>query len=148
MEVDVVKAVRVPVPADFIRRVLRQASRLPEIAARMPGGKATVAVRLTDDSEMRKLNSGFAGEDHATDVLSFGGHGEHLGDIAISWPAVERQARDFDYPPQSELALLCVHGLLHLLGWDHHEEKEAREMWRVQAAGLGRAGVRLPARRL
>ena len=141
IEVDVVKAVRAPVTPAFIRRVIRNAVRVPEVAARMPRGEATVAVRLTDDRELRALNQHYADEDQATDVLSFEGSGLHLGDIAISWPAVLRQAPDYDHPPETELALLAVHGVLHLLGWDHYDVSERREMWRLTLAGLAASGI-------
>jgi len=75
-----------PSPA-FVRRALNRAARVAEVAARLPVGGASVAVRITTDEELASLNRVFAGEEHATDVLSFAGEGEHLGDIAISWPA-------------------------------------------------------------
>jgi len=146
LEVDVVKAVRAPVAASFVRRVLKEAVKVPEIAARMPRERATVAVRITNAWELRNLNGSYADEDSATDVLSFEGVWPHLGDIAVSWEAVVSQALDYDHPPQAELALLCVHGLLHLLRWDHYEEPERREMWRLTTAALQRSGVELPGR--
>ena len=146
LEVDVVKAVRAPVTAGFVRRVLKEAVQVPEIAARMPRERSTVAVRITDGRELRQLNGAYAEEDYATDVLSFEGVWPHLGDIAVSWDAVVSQALDYNHPPQEELALLCVHGLLHLLRWDHYEETERREMWRLTIAALKRSGVELPGR--
>ncbi len=146
LDVDVVKAVRAPVTAGFVRRMLKEAVKVPEVAARMPREKATVAVRITDAGELRRLNGSYADEDYATDVLSFEGVWPHLGDIAVSWDAVVSQALDYDHPPQEELALLCVHGLLHLLRWDHYEETERREMWRLTIAALKRSGVTLPGR--
>ena len=148
IEVDVVKAVRAPVPPALIRRVLRNAARLPEVAARLPEKPASIAVRITGDDELQRLNREFAGEDHATDVLSFNGEGDHLGDLAISWPAVARQAREHRHAAESELALLCVHGLLHLLGWDHATAAQNREMTRLTLTALELAGVKLAARRL
>jgi probable rRNA maturation factor len=131
LDVDVLKAVPAAVPPAFIRRVLARAARVSEIAARMPEGEATVAVRITDDDEMQRLNRTFAGDDHPTDVLSFEGAGTHLGDIAISWPRVVEQAQQWSHSEKDELALLLVHGLLHLLGWDHSSAEEAEEMWRL-----------------
>lgn len=148
MEVDVVKAVPAPVAPVFVRKVLRAAARVAEVGARLPAGPASVAVCVTDDEELRRLNRDFAGDDHATDVLSFGGDGEHLGDIAISWPAVVRQSREHRHATDSELALLCVHGLLHLLGWDHASAPQNREMTRLTIACLAASGVTLSARRL
>jgi probable rRNA maturation factor len=148
IEVDVVKAVRAPVPVAFVRDVLRRASQVPEVAARIPPGAVTVAVRITGDAELRELNGSFADEDHATDVLSFEGVESHLGDIAISWPAVLRQAADYGHAAETELALLAVHGLLHLLGWDHIDDAERDEMWRLTLAGLAASGINPSTRRL
>ena len=148
IEVDVVKAVPSPVPPAYVRGVLTRAAGVPEIAARMPAGAASVAVRIMGVAEMRRLNRTFAGEDHATDVLSFAGSGAHLGDLAVSWPAVVRQARRYGQAQRAELALLCVHGLLHLLGWDHANADEEREMTRLTLAALAAAGVKPSARRL
>ncbi len=131
MEVEVVKAVRADVRPAFVRGVLARAAKVPEVAARLPEGHSTVAVRITDDAEMKRLNRTYAGEDHATDVLSFEGSGEHIGDIAISWPAVVEQAERWGHGEKTELAVLAVHGLLHLLGWDHQTSSETEEMWRL-----------------
>ena len=148
IEVDVVKAVPSPVAPAFIRGVLEKAITVPEIAARMPANSSSVAVRIMGAAEIRRLNRTFAGEDRATDVLSFAGAGAHIGDLAVSWPAVVRQARTYRHPLRAELALLCVHGLLHLLGWDHATAVERVEMNRLTVAGLALSGVKLPARRL
>jgi len=148
IEVDVVKAAASPVPPAFVRRIIQRAAAVPEVAARMPAGEPSVAVRIMGDAEMRRLNRTFAGEDHATDVLSFAGSGDQLGDLAISWPAVVRQARLYRHPQKTELALLCVHGLLHLLGWDHATAAETREMSRLTLAALAASGVKPAARRL
>ena len=148
IEVDVVKAVASPVPPGFVRGVVKRAAALPEIAARLPSGETSVAVRITGDAEMRRLNRTFAGEDHATDVLSFAGEGDHLGDLAISWPAVVRQALRYRHPQKTELALLCVHGLLHLLGWDHATAAQNQEMKRLTLAALALLESKPAARRL
>jgi probable rRNA maturation factor len=143
---------------------------MPEVEARLPAGLATVAVRLTDDDELRQLNREYGGHDSATDVLSFGsagvGHpegvpansrrslgvrgvkGEHVGDLAISWPAVLRQAHEHGHSNETELGLLGVHGLLHLLGWDHATAGERKEMTRLTIAALALSGLRPAAGRL
>jgi probable rRNA maturation factor len=148
IEVDVVKAVPAPVPPAYIRGVLGRAATVPEIGARLPADAATVAVRIMGEAEMRRLNRTFAGEDHATDVLSFAGSGAHVGDLAVSWPAVVRQAKKYGHTQRAELALLCVHGLLHLLGWDHGGASERQEMTRLTRAALTASGVKTAARRL
>jgi probable rRNA maturation factor len=148
LEIEVMKAVRAPVPPAFVRSVLAHTASLPEVAARLPEGTSSIAVRITGDRELRRLNQTFAGVDSATDVLSFAGSGDHLGDLAISWATVVHQAAEFKHAPPAELALLCVHGMLHLLGWDHAAERERREMVRLTVAALELSDVRLPAGRL
>ena len=148
LEAEVVKAVRAGVAPAFVRRVLVRAANVLEIAARLPEGVCTVAVRITGDDEMKRLNRTYAGGAHATDVLSFTGTGSHVGDIAISWPAVTRQAAEHGHDEKSELALLAVHGLLHLLGWDHAKAAERREMNRLTVAALERSGIKLAPNRL
>jgi probable rRNA maturation factor len=143
LAVEVIKAVRSPVPAQFVREVLQRAASLPEVAARLPDGAATVAVRLTGDRELRRLNRDYAGEDSITDVLSFAGSGEHVGDLAISWPTALRQSKAFGHDAQTEVALLSVHGLLHLLGWDHAAAPERREMNRLTRSALKLSGLSL-----
>jgi rRNA maturation RNase YbeY len=148
LEVEVIKAARAPVPASFVRDVLVHATAIPEVAARLPEGVSTVAVRLTSDRELRRLNRDYAGEDSVTDVLSFAGSGAHIGDLAISWPTAVSQAEAFGHEPETELALLCVHGLLHLLGWDHATAAERKEMNRITRAALKRSALTLAPRRI
>jgi probable rRNA maturation factor len=148
LTVEVVKAVRAPVRPAFIRSVLARAVSIPEVAARLPAGPSTIAVRITEDRELRRLNRTYAGHDSTTDVLSFEGSEDHLGDLAVSWETVVRQAAEFAHPPLTELALLCVHGMLHLLGWDHAVSAERKEMVRLTLAALELSQLRLPAGRL
>lgn len=88
--------------------------------------RAGLAVRVTDDDELRQLNRLYAGLDAATDVLAFPGDGrEWVGDVAIS---VERAGAQHPAAPAEELRLLAVHGLLHCLGHDHDEPGPAAAM--------------------
>ena len=148
IQAEVSKAVAVPVPPSFVRDVLRHAVDVPEVAARLASERSTVAVRITGDRELRRLNRDYGGEDAVTDVLSFAGAGDHLGDLAVSWPMVRRQAAAHGHPETTELALLCVHGLLHLLGWDHATAAERREMNRITRVALKRSGLTLARGRL
>ena len=145
LNVTVTRAVRAPLRTPWLRAVLVSAAAVPEVAARLPA-EASLTVRVTGDRELRRLNREFLGEDAVTDVLSFpAGEGAaepgYLGDLAVSWPAVLRQAAEFGHPVEVEAALLCVHGLLHLLGWDHAGAAEEREMWRLTRVALAAAGV-------
>lgn len=156
LRVSVVKAVKAPIAPERLRAVLRAAITEPEVAARVErvtdGHRPELTLRISGDRELHRLNREFLDEDHPTDVLSFPSgsatDGGYLGDLALSWPAVLRQAAEHGHPPEAEAGLLSVHGLLHLLGWDHAEPEEEREMTRLTLAGLARAGVSLADRRL
>ena len=153
MNVTVVKAVPAALAPRFLRGVLAAAAEEPGPAARLRGAgeRPALAVKVTGDRELRRLNRRFLGEDRPTDVLAFPsgelGSG-YLGDLALSWPAVRRQAAEAGHGVEVEAALLVVHGLLHLLGWDHANAAEEADMTAVTLACLRRAGVEPAAGRL
>ncbi|WP_322821705.1 rRNA maturation RNase YbeY [Chloroflexus sp.] len=101
-------------------------------AEQMPEG-CEVGIRITTDDELHRLNRDFRGVDAPTDVLSFADDGHdsrfvaapdqprYLGDIAISYQRVLVQAAEYGHSPDRELAYLTVHGVLHLLGYDHEQ---------------------------
>jgi len=99
-------------------------------------GELEVGVLVTDDDTMRRLNADFREIDSTTDVLAFAMregedadlHQESLGDIAISLPTARRQASEHEHPLSVEIAVLSVHGLLHLLGYNHGTDDEERAM--------------------
>lgn len=130
------------------RRTVASAGRAALAAARAPQTEVTLV--LTGDPELRRLNRRFAAMDWATDVLSFesgeagsDGRGGYLGDVVISVPRARRQARSSGHNLDTELALLAVHGILHLLGYDHARPAGRRRMSRLHARALGRLGLRL-----
>ena len=123
---------------------------------RQAGGssESELAVVITGDSQLQELNLKYLGVDSPTDVLSFPSHdtdpdtGElYLGDILISYPRALEQSVAGGHPIQDEIMLLVVHGVLHLLGYDHVDEAGQAEMWAIQSATLNRLGssIRGPA---
>jgi probable rRNA maturation factor len=115
------------------RRDLRAfADRLREQVA---GGRSFYCL-LTTDRELQRLNREFLGKNYPTDVLSFpSGEPEHsLGEMAISVTRAEAQAREFGHPVDTEIKILMLHGLLHLLGMDHETDRgrmaRAEREWR------------------
>ena len=107
-----------------------------------------LTVVLSDDVRLQKLNRDYLGVDAPTDVLSFPASetdpetgARYLGDILISIPRADAQAKSAGHSLESELQLLVVHGVLHLLGYDHAEAKEKSKMWKVQAEVLERLGL-------
>lgn len=95
---------------------------------------ADLSLTLVDDATIRALNKRYRNKDKATDVLSFPQRGGEsvpeslLGDVVISVERARMQAAAYRAPLQRELERLLIHGLLHLLGHDHHESAERKRM--------------------
>jgi len=105
-----------------------------------------VSVLLAGDVFVRDLNLRYRGVDSATDVLSFSQEDPIvLGDIVISVETAQAQAQRANWPVDSELALLAVHGLLHLACFDDEEEEDALEMEIKTREALSAASIPLPA---
>jgi probable rRNA maturation factor len=149
--VEVIKAVRAGVEPRWIRAAVNAAAGEPDVAARL-AEDWSMTVRISGDRELRRLNARFLDDDRVTDVLAFpsgdSGRGAYIGDVVASWPAVLRQAVTFGHGAEAELALLCVHGFLHLLGWDHQDADAEAEMTRLTVAALARIGAVPPPGRL
>jgi probable rRNA maturation factor len=96
---------------------------------------------IAGDAEVRRLNRDFRKDDRATDVLSFPSVQSlgFLGDIAISWERAKSQAAEYGHPVGKEIEILMLHGVLHLLGYDHEKDRgqmaRAESKWRA-ALGL------------
>jgi probable rRNA maturation factor len=108
---------------------------------------AELTIVISDDEQLQALNRQFLGIDAPTDVLSFPSAdtdpdtgGVYLGDILISYPQAMEQADTGGHTILEELQLLVVHGVLHLLGYDHAEEADQEKMWVIQAAILQSLG--------
>lgn len=119
---------------------LREAGDAP---GGLPGGLPRgLTVLLADDRALRRLNGEHRGRDKPTNVLSFPGLGEHLGDIALALGVVRREAAAAGKRPAAHFAHLVAHGTLHLMGYDHATAGEARRMERAESRALHR--MRLP----
>ncbi len=133
------------------------AASLLERAARLAlehqSADGDLTILLTDDAQLQTLNRDYLNVDAPTDVLSFPASetdpetgARYLGDILISVPRADEQARAAGHPLEAELQLLTVHGVLHLLGHDHAGAEEKKRMWAAQAevlARLGLSGIRI-----
>ena len=121
-----------------VRKILRQVLKAEDVS---PPYEASLV--FTDSEKVRQLNRHYRGVDQPTDVLAFYMHQQigsdssftlppdgvtHLGEIIISCPQALAQAREQGHSAQRELALLVIHGALHLLGYDHEESREAKKM--------------------
>jgi probable rRNA maturation factor len=100
--------------------------------------QAEVSVALLADPDIQALNRDHLGHDAVTDVIAFALHDPDepvLGDVYVGGEQARRQAREEGVPEAEELVRLAVHGTLHVLGWDHPDQAEARvgsPMWRRQ----------------
>lgn len=137
-------------PEALVRRAVEAALAVAPGA----GEGAEVAVLLTDDEAVRALNRSFRRKDTATNVLSFpaappppGWAGPRpLGDVALAWETVAREAEAEGKAPADHLAHLVVHGTLHLLGRDHESDEAAEAMEALEVRALANLGVADPYR--
>jgi probable rRNA maturation factor len=117
--------------------------------------EAELAIMLTDDSGIRTLNSNWRGIDKSTNVLSFpalqptGARGPDdaprmLGDIAIAYETMRKEADDEQKPFDHHLSHLAVHGFLHLIGYDHESDDEAEAMEALETEILAQLGIPNP----
>jgi len=140
----------------WLRRLVKES-----IAAYGVDTEVELSLLITDDATVRELNKKYRGKDKTTDVLSFAleadkrgdasagfvmppGEMVHLGEVIVSYSKAVEQAAERKHPVEDELALLVVHGVLHLLGCDHDRPAREREMrsleQRVLSAVQGRSG--------
>jgi probable rRNA maturation factor len=118
--------------------------------------EADLAVRIVGTREGRALNRHYRGKDYATNVLSFPAELDDdiklpkgvtmplLGDLVLCAPVVAREAREQKKPLAAHYAHLTVHGALHLLGWDHDNDKDAGCMERLEREILAGLGIEDP----
>jgi probable rRNA maturation factor len=112
--------------------------------------RVSLSIVIDGDEKLQVLNRDFLGIDEPTDVLSFPSdeidpdtEDVYLGDVIISFPRAQEQANSAGHPVVSELELLVVHGVLHLLGYDHSSEGQKAAMWAAQKEILEKIGSRL-----
>jgi probable rRNA maturation factor len=107
----------------FSRQVVRQFART--LQEQVAGGQPFTCL-ITNDAELQRLNRQFLGKDEPTDVLSFPDRGSNgIGELAISADRARSQAHDFGHTVDDEIGILMLHGVLHLLGMDHEQDRGA-----------------------
>ena len=132
-----------PFPDDLLERAARvtleHESQSPE---------SELSIVLTDDARLQELNRAYLAIDAPTDVLSFPSTetdpetgARYIGDILLSIPRARAQAEAAGHPLEAEVQLLVVHGVLHLLGYDHAETEDKARMWKAQAEVLEQLGL-------
>jgi probable rRNA maturation factor len=141
VEVQIDETFAETVKVDWLERAVRATLE----AEGQETGEVTLVI--TGDAQIQALNRDYGEADAPTDVLSFSARegdpfvlpeeaAAYLGDVIISYPTAVAQAAQQGHAVQDELALLAVHGSLHLLGYDHAEESERERMWARQEAIL------------
>jgi probable rRNA maturation factor len=139
-----------PEAGAVVRRAIACAAT-PTLMAKHRG--AEVAVLLCDDGAIAELNARWRGQVRPTNVLSFPappsprvalGGSVPLGDIAVAYETVAREADEQAKPVADHLSHLVVHGFLHLLGYDHQVDGEAEQMERLEREILAQIGIADP----
>jgi probable rRNA maturation factor len=106
-----------------------------------------IAILLGSDARLGQLNARYRRKNKATNVLSFSaaeGNGAHLGDIAIAYGVTASEAREAGKSLVDHATHLAIHGVLHLLGFNHETARQAREMEPLETAILAELGIRDP----
>lgn len=134
-----------------VERVCRQAALAAAEASNRVPDAAEITIVLADDAEMRQLNRDYRGQDAPTDVLSFGAWDEFapesgadmipLGDVVIAFGTAGADAATTGTPLDEHLTHLVVHGILHLLGYDHISDSDAAVMEGLEIAVLKGMGI-------
>ncbi|RGS72971.1 rRNA maturation RNase YbeY [Mitsuokella sp. AF21-1AC] len=139
------------VPAEYVENVTAAAEKVGDLYGVENG---EVSITLTNNAYIHELNREYRGIDRPTDVLSFalneseepevkGGVDLNvLGDLVISVERAEEQAAEYGHSVKREMAFLTVHGMLHLLGYDHMEEADRLEMEAEQRFVMEKLGIR------
>ncbi len=150
-------------PVEFeVQRVSKSASipvdeqfeRWAEAALAEKDSDSSLVIRVVDEAEAQRLNREYRNKDYATNILSFPAElpeglpadikQSQLGDLLICAPVVTREATEQHRPEADHWAHLVVHGVLHLLGYDHQQGDEAEEMESLEIEILAKLGVSNP----
>jgi len=140
INISIKRNIDLPVEKKWLEKIARRVLEAERITS-----SAEMGLLITDSTTIQKLNRIYRGEDKPTDVLAFemtpdvGQEPElpfvsapdgikHLGEVVISYPQAEKQAREQGHGVTRELALLIVHGILHLLGYDHELPQQEQKM--------------------
>ncbi len=109
-----------------------------EVAAYERKVRGEVEINIISNKKIKELNKNYRDKDAVTDVLSFawqesdGVKDNNLGQIFISYQKIKKQAKEFKVTVKEEFTRMLVHGMLHLVGYDHIKEGEARKMFAIQ----------------
>jgi probable rRNA maturation factor len=148
IEISMEEEFRGVIDEGWVRRIARTVLKAERVAP-----PYEVSLVFTDSETVKQLNRDYRGVDEPTDVLAFymlpqkGADSSfalppdgvtRLGEVIISYPQAVEQAREQGHSPEKELALLIIHGILHLLGYDHEEPREEAKMRAREKELLGK----------
>lgn len=134
-EYEILNESKIDVEYDYLRKIIDKALEMEKVSSSM------FSIVFIDDEKMHEMNKLYRGIDRSTDVLSFAFEDNEkieynvrqLGEIFVSIPKMKEQAKEYGHSEKRELAFLVIHGLLHLLGYDHTlGELEEKEMFERQ----------------
>jgi probable rRNA maturation factor len=145
LHVDIDRPFQAYLDEGWVRRVVAET-----LTAEQVDSPAELSLVITDDARIRQLNRDYRETDEATDVLAFALLEDsgvpfvnppdgvlHLGEVVVSYPRAVEQAGEHQHSVQRELALLVVHGVLHLLGLEHEEPEDEQKMRAEEQRVLG-----------
>lgn len=126
-------------------RLIRKAAAETLKAAGVQNKDAEISFVLASDAFVKKLNRDYRGKDNATNVLSFPqDEPEVLGDVVLAYQTIAREAAAQNKTFKNHLTHLIIHGILHLIGYDHETEKDAKKMESLEIRILKKFGVENP----
>ncbi len=121
--VEINKLIKAPIDEKWIKKIVQK--NLDKMKVK---DDKEISIALVGDKAIRKLNKIYRGIDKVTDVLSF----SDVNEIIICYPQARRQAKKQKHSEKKEIEILLVHGLLHLLGYDHQKNNDFLEMKRLE----------------
>lgn len=151
LAIDVVHEAGDWTPLDAVADAMRAAAGA--LAAELKISASEACVALSSDAEVERLNATYRGKEAPTNVLSFPAGPDHspapgdvrfLGDLVLARETLSREAAELGLPIEHHLQHLVVHGLLHLLGYDHETDDEAEAMEAAEVRILARLGITDP----
>ena len=135
---------------DLVPNEILQEAAIKTLLCDYPEDQPALTVKITDDQKILELNTIYRGIEKVTDVLSFEADyfdpdldSRYLGDVVISYPQAVNQAEKRGHSVESELQLLAIHGVLHLMGYDHGSPEDKEQMWLLQNQILDQLGLEI-----
>ena len=136
--IDFTKTVKCPITANSVKKIVLSVGKKNKKI------KGIIEVGIIGEKRIKKLNNIYRGIDKTTDVLSFAWQeeskvqGEYLGQIFICYPQIQKQAKEYKVTIKEEFTRMLIHGLLHIIGYDHEKKKEAEKMFSLQEKELAK----------